>query len=63
MWTREEEALLSEGYTQLIEAGPGTVLSGLWKSYAKSAGIEEPHVEAGGTVHEISALKGDQHAS
>ncbi|MFP4301248.1 MAG: ACP S-malonyltransferase [Alkalispirochaetaceae bacterium] len=63
MWTREEEALLSEGYTQLIEAGPGTVLAGLWKSYAKSAGIEKPFVEPGGTVDEISALRGDQHAS
>ena len=59
MWTREEEALLSEGYTQLIEAGPGTVLAGLWNSYAKSAGIEQPHVEAGGTLEGITALKGD----
>ena len=63
MWTREEESLLSEGYTQLVEAGPGTVLAGLWKSYAKSAGIEKPYVEAGGTAEEIAALEGDHHAS
>lgn len=63
MWTREEEALLSEGYTQLIEAGPGSVLGGLWKSLAKSAGIEDPYVESGGTLEAIEALKGDDHAS
>lgn len=63
MWTREEESLLSEGYTQLIEAGPGTVLAGLWKSYAKSAGIDTPYVVAGGTVEAIEAVGGDLNAS
>lgn len=32
-WTTEEAALLADGYQRLIEAGPGEVLTGLWKSF------------------------------
>lgn len=63
MWTREEESLLSEGYTQLIEVGPGAVLAGLWKAYAKSAGIDAPYVVAGGTLEAIDAVEGELNAS
>ncbi|MFP4329520.1 MAG: ACP S-malonyltransferase [Alkalispirochaetaceae bacterium] len=59
MWTRVEESLLSEGYDELIEAGPGTVLAGLWKSFAKSAGFEELTVRPGGTVETIMSMKGE----
>ncbi|NNM54033.1 MAG: ACP S-malonyltransferase [Spirochaetales bacterium] len=31
-WTAEEAALATSGYTRVIEAGPGTVLAGLWKA-------------------------------
>ncbi len=31
-WTREEAALLDAGFTRFIEAGPGTVLTGLFKA-------------------------------
>ncbi len=31
-WTTEEAALAAAGYTRVIEAGPGTVLAGLWKA-------------------------------
>ncbi len=31
-WTTEEAALVAAGYTRVIEAGPGTVLTGLWKA-------------------------------
>ncbi|MCX7025215.1 MAG: ACP S-malonyltransferase [Spirochaetes bacterium] len=30
-WLEEEKAILAEGYTLCLEAGPGTVLGGLWK--------------------------------
>ncbi len=42
-WIDEEKAMLADGYDRLIEAGPGTVLAGLWKS----AGLEPPVVPAG----------------
>ena len=32
-WTTEEKALLDAGYTRFIEAGPGTVLQGLWGAF------------------------------
>lgn len=32
LWVEEEKTLLKDGYTRCIEAGPGTVLTGLWKS-------------------------------
>jgi [acyl-carrier-protein] S-malonyltransferase len=31
-WMDEEASILAAGYGQLLEAGPGTVLAGLWKS-------------------------------
>jgi [acyl-carrier-protein] S-malonyltransferase len=32
-WTEEEALLVAAGYQRLIEAGPGTVLTGLWKKF------------------------------
>jgi [acyl-carrier-protein] S-malonyltransferase len=32
-WTTEERLLVEEGYQRLIESGPGTVLTGLWKKF------------------------------
>ena len=34
-WVTEEQSILDEGYERIIEAGPGSVLSGLWKSFNK----------------------------
>jgi [acyl-carrier-protein] S-malonyltransferase len=34
-WLREEEEILNDGYDRYLETGPGTVLSGLWKSFHK----------------------------
>jgi len=31
-WTLEEQAILDEGYSRILETGPGKVLGGLWKS-------------------------------
>ncbi|HPE35918.1 MAG TPA: ACP S-malonyltransferase [Spirochaetales bacterium] len=31
-WMDEEASILAAGFTQCLEAGPGTVLAGLWKS-------------------------------
>lgn len=32
-WTQEEAAIVNDGYGRILEAGPGTVLCGLWKSF------------------------------
>jgi len=32
-WTTEEHALLEAGFTRFIEAGPGSVLAGLWGAF------------------------------
>ena len=33
-WTDEETAMASDGYERVLETGPGTVLTGLWKAMA-----------------------------
>ncbi len=56
-WVDEESAILSEGYDQLLEVGPGEVLTGLWKSFSK--GREEITVTStpSGTLDQISSLE------
>lgn len=39
LWTTEEKALLEAGYTQLIEAGPGSVLGGLWGAFDETVPV------------------------
>jgi [acyl-carrier-protein] S-malonyltransferase len=34
-WVDEEQSLLQDGYERYLETGPGSVLSGLWKSFYK----------------------------
>lgn len=34
-WVDEEQTLLQDGYERYLETGPGSVLSGLWKSFYK----------------------------
>ncbi len=50
-WIDEEKAILADGYDRILEAGPGTVLAGLWKS----AGSELVVIPAG-TVPQIAAI-------
>ncbi|MBN1647963.1 MAG: ACP S-malonyltransferase, partial [Spirochaetales bacterium] len=35
LWVSEEQEILDEGYDNILEVGPGTVLRGLWKSFNK----------------------------
>jgi [acyl-carrier-protein] S-malonyltransferase len=48
LWVKEEQSLLDAGYTRFIEAGPGKVLSGLWKAFNK-----EYTCETAGTLETI----------
>ena len=50
-WIDEQKAILDSGYARCLEAGPGSVLGGLWKS----ASAETPCLPAG-TFEQISAL-------
>lgn len=50
-WIDEEKAIVADGYGRILEAGPGTVLAGLWKS----AGSELVVLPAG-TVPQIAAI-------
>jgi [acyl-carrier-protein] S-malonyltransferase len=58
MWTREEAAVAALGVDGALEAGPGKVLTGLWKEAA--GGI--PCYPAG-TVSDITALSGTDTAA
>jgi [acyl-carrier-protein] S-malonyltransferase len=51
-WVAEEETILADGYERMLETGPGTVLSGLWKSFNRG----EPACTPAGTVEAIQAL-------
>ena len=55
-WVDEEDKVAAGGYDQILEVGPGEVLTGLWRSYCKSH--EEISLECvpAGTVEQIAAL-------
>ncbi len=50
-WMDEEKAILADEYERLLEAGPGTVLAGLWKSSGSSL-----PVQPAGTLEAIHAI-------
>ncbi|MFW5728887.1 MAG: malonyl CoA-ACP transacylase, partial [Spirochaetota bacterium] len=56
MWTKEEESILRDGPGRLLEVGPGTVLSGLWKAFAKGRDDADAAVEPAGTLEQIQAI-------
>ncbi|MDX9959231.1 MAG: ACP S-malonyltransferase [Spirochaetia bacterium] len=50
-WIDEQKAILDAGFVRCLEAGPGTVLGGLWKS----ASSDVP-CQPAGTMEQISAV-------
>lgn len=50
-WTKAESAMAEDAYSMILEAGPGTVLAGLWKS----AGLE-PAVLPAFTIEQLDAI-------
>ena len=52
-WEDEERCLVADGYERCLEAGPGKVLTGLWKAISA-----EPGCVTAGTTAEIDALTG-----
>lgn len=51
-WTTEEQAIVSAGFTRVIEAGPGSVLTGLWEAFSPS----HPSIPAG-KLEQIREIK------
>jgi len=52
-WVEDERAILADGFERCIEAGPGKVLTGLWKSVSDTA-----RCHPAGTVEQIEQLLG-----
>ena len=50
-WTKEEASIIADGYERILEAGPGKVLTGLWKSVCS-----EPECFPCGTIEQIAAI-------
>ncbi|PKL07569.1 MAG: malonyl CoA-ACP transacylase [Spirochaetae bacterium HGW-Spirochaetae-7] len=50
-WIDEEKAILADGWDRIVEAGPGSVLAGLWKSTGSPV-----IVSPAGTAEHIAAL-------
>ena len=50
-WVDEEQAILDDGYDRYLETGPGSVLSGLWKSFYKKIRCQKA-----GTVEDIDKI-------
>jgi [acyl-carrier-protein] S-malonyltransferase len=56
LWTNEMESLVRDGAGAFLEVGPGTVLGGLWKAYAKTReGLDIPMYPAG-KLEEIESV-------
>lgn len=55
-WVDEEALIAKAGYDELLEVGPGEVLSGLWRTWLKSHPDVEIPVRPAGTVESIAAV-------
>lgn len=53
-WVSCEQGIDESGFDAIVETGPGTVLSGLWKSYRRG----EPACKAAGSVDSIQEVAG-----
>jgi len=55
-WVREENRLLQDGYDRPLEAGPGKVLTGLWRAFRK-----QPRCSPVGTLENIQKAVQQSH--
>ncbi|MEM9424932.1 MAG: malonyl CoA-ACP transacylase, partial [Spirochaetota bacterium] len=53
LWVNIEESLKADGYTKVLELGPGNVLTGLWKQFLR----KEPCLPLG-TLEQIDTFIG-----
>ena len=51
LWVNIEESLKAEGYSQAMETGPGSVLTGLWKQF-----LRKQPCQTLGTLEQIESL-------
>jgi [acyl-carrier-protein] S-malonyltransferase len=55
-WVAEESCIVEHGCEELLEVGPGEVLSGLWKAYKKVHPEVTAECRAAGTAEAIESL-------
>ncbi|MFP4113484.1 MAG: ACP S-malonyltransferase [Spirochaetota bacterium] len=55
-WVDEEALIARDDYDELLEVGPGEVLSGLWRAYLKVHSDVMTPCLAAGTVEQIAAI-------
>lgn len=51
-WVAEEKTVLSTGFDRILETGPGSVLTGLWRGYHRG----DPSCKPAGTLEAIQSL-------
>lgn len=56
-WVDEENAILADGYDQLLEVGPGEVLGGLWKAFTKGRDEIELTCLPAGKLEQMSEIQ------
>jgi len=56
VWVDEQRSVVADGYDELLEVGPGTVLGGLWKAFAKVESGIMIECRPAGTIDDIDAV-------
>ncbi len=56
-WVDEQRCLVADGYDELLEVGPGTVLEGLWKAFAKTEDHGAVVCRPAGTIEDIAGFR------
>lgn len=59
-WVDEETSILADSYDQLVEVGPGEVLTGLWKAFTKGRDDVELVSVPAGKLDQIVELKAEE---
>jgi [acyl-carrier-protein] S-malonyltransferase len=55
-WVAEQRSLISGGFDRLLEVGPGTVLTGLFRALSKQEDLGEAECRPAGSVEDIGKI-------
>ncbi len=56
LWVDEARSVAADGYDEVLEVGPGTVLGGLWKALVKADESVTAPCRPAGTIDDMAAL-------